>query len=65
MDTANCTPELHASFEEIARDILWINTLKLRHDIALDDHIVSVRNVCEAFLRVYELGRRHAMNPSG
>ena len=51
-------PELYALFEKIAWDTLQIDTLEARHDIALDNHIVSVRSVCEAFQRVYELGRQ-------
>ena len=59
-NTTRHSPEPHASFEKIARDILWIDSLETRHDIALDDHIVSVVSIREAFQRVYDLGRRHA-----
>jgi len=52
------SPELHAAFEKIAREVLWIDTLETRHDIALDNHIVSVESICEAFQRVYELSRK-------
>jgi len=63
-DILNPGPELHATFEEIARDILWIDTLETHDDEAADNHVVTTGCVCEAFRRVYELGRRHEADAS-
>ena len=59
------SPELHAAFEKIAREVLWIDTLETRHDIALDEHVVSVDRICEALQRAYDLGRQHGSATSG
>ena len=58
-DSGTYDPEPHAEFEKIAQDFLWINALRLRHDVALDNSLVSVDCIREAFQRVYELGRQH------
>jgi len=58
-NTDNRKPEPDASFEEIARDILRINTLEALHSDATDNHVVSVCAVREALRRAYDLGCRH------
>ena len=65
MATEFRSPELHIAFEAIARDILWIDTLETRHDLALDEHTVSVDRVREALWQAYHLGRQHAADTFG
>jgi len=57
-NTLTPNPNLYALFEEIARDVLWIETLETQNDDALDYHVVAVWSVCKALQRAYDLGRQ-------
>lgn len=49
-------------FEEIARDVFWIETLETRKSDSLDFHEVAVWQIEEALRRAFEAGAAATVN---